>query len=451
MRGNTITMRMQDRKLTAVAGDLYQYDYGQRLILEGVQLPVAYEVHFANSAHGKSKTAIGDATGVDIPDEFLLSGGNVYVWLFLHAGEDDGETEYRGMIPVIGRAKPTDTEPTPVQQDVITQAIAALNAAVAQTEADVEKYPVVIGGMWCVWDEEAQEFVSTDVPATGPKGDKGDKGDTGSQAPVDDTAGAGDRDKVWSANKLVYELDLKANAADPVLTGSISLGRTPGTTVGSGSSAIGMANEATGEQSHAEGRWTKAYGNMAHAEGRSTTASGNQSHAEGYETTASNTNAHAEGRGTTADGGNSHAEGEYCQALKNASHAEGGSTVSNKKYSHAEGSGTRTDGQQSHAEGLGTKATHASQHVGGEYNAPDPSSADDEHRGNYAEIIGNGTADNARSNARALDWDGNERLAGNLYVGCSGDSTGGSKAVSETALAAQIATVAETKTYLGIS
>ena len=35
----------------------------------------------------------------------------------------------------------------------------------------------------------------------------------------------------------------------------------------------------------------------------------------------------------------------------------------------------------------------------------------------YAEIIGNGTGDNARSNARTLDWDGNETLAGSLTLG----------------------------------
>jgi hypothetical protein len=46
---------------------------------------------------------------------------------------------------------------------------------------------------------------------------------------------------------------------------------------------------------------------------------------------------------------------------------------------------------------------------------------------NYAEIIGNGTAANARSNARALDWDGNEYLMGDVYVGCNSDSTGGTK------------------------
>jgi hypothetical protein len=46
---------------------------------------------------------------------------------------------------------------------------------------------------------------------------------------------------------------------------------------------------------------------------------------------------------------------------------------------------------------------------------------------NYAVIIGNGTAENSRSNAYALDWDGNEHLIGDIYVGCNADSTGGVK------------------------
>lgn len=112
---------------------LYQYDYGQVLQLLGVDLPEAYEVHFSNSPRGEAKTAIGDEDGVIIPDEYLLTGAPVYAWLYLHTGETDGETEYRIIIPVIARAKPTDAEPTPVQQDAITQAIAALNRAVEET------------------------------------------------------------------------------------------------------------------------------------------------------------------------------------------------------------------------------------------------------------------------------------------------------------------------------
>lgn len=115
---------------------LYQYDYGQILQISGVELPSVYEVHFANQQHGESKTMIGGEDGVSIPDEYLLSGQDVWAWVYLHTGADDGETEYSIVIPVIARAKPTDAEPTPVQQGVIEQAIAVLNTAVETTAQD---------------------------------------------------------------------------------------------------------------------------------------------------------------------------------------------------------------------------------------------------------------------------------------------------------------------------
>ena len=140
MRGNTVTMNMRDGDLNKTE-PLYQYDYGQRLIITGIELPSAYEVHFANKLSGDSKTVVGDETGVDIPDEYLATGEPVNVWLFLHEGENDGETEYKGYIPVIRRAKPTAEEPTPEQQSVITQTIAALNAAVGEAEGIAEAMP----------------------------------------------------------------------------------------------------------------------------------------------------------------------------------------------------------------------------------------------------------------------------------------------------------------------
>jgi len=63
-------------------------------------------------------------------------------------------------------------------------------------------------------------------------------------------------------------------------------------------------------------------------------------------------------------------------------------------------------------------AQRNSQHVFGEYNVLDTSGTSTS-RGKYVEIVGKGTADNARSNARTLDWSGNEVLAGKLTVGAA--------------------------------
>ena len=142
--GNTIRAVLAKGARQFITSPLYQYDYGQILQITGMDLPAAYEVHFSNSPQGQSTTAIGDETGVLIPDAYLQSGGAVYAWLFLHTGEDDGETVYRIEIPVIQRASITNDTPTPVQQDAITQAIAALNSGVQTVEGISEGIPQTI-------------------------------------------------------------------------------------------------------------------------------------------------------------------------------------------------------------------------------------------------------------------------------------------------------------------
>ena len=150
-------------------------------------------------------------------------------------------------------------------------------------------------------------------------------------------------------------------------------------------------------------------------EGSGNTRSGAYSHAEGAGSTASGVTAHAEGT-STASGIAAHSEGTSTTASGNYSHAEGYSSQASGQGAHAEGNSTRAVGNYSHTEGIGTKATHRSQHVFGEYNVEDDSSATAGNRGNYVEIVGNGTGGSTKSNARTLDWDGNEELAGDLTI-----------------------------------
>ena len=190
-------------------------------------------------------------------------------------------------------------------------------------------------------------------------------------------------------------------------------------TVASGnqSHAEGWDGTASGANSHAEGYATTASGGSSHAEGGSTTASGGSSHAEGMNGVASGNGSHAEGVNTAASGNGSHAEGAETEATGDHSHAEGRSTDAGGAASHAEGLETSAGGNQSHAEGKGTVTKHASQHVFGEYNEEDPDLHDARFRGTFVEIVGNGTGLSARSNARTLDWSGNESLAGGLTLG----------------------------------
>lgn len=206
-------------------------------------------------------------------------------------------------------------------------------------------------------------------------------------------------------------------------------------TIGTGAVAEGNSTQAEGDYSHAEGSGSIARGESSHAEGVGTTATGTASHTEGQGTTA-NTGAHAEGASTTASGqyshtegagtratsSFSHAEGESTTASGIASHAEGSVTAASGVASHAEGSGSIASGLASHAEGMSTIANHMAQHVFGAYNIADSSVGASTIPGNYVEIVGNG-AYNAPSNARTLDWDGNEVLAGKLTVGVAGTNS----------------------------
>lgn len=183
--------------------------------------------------------------------------------------------------------------------------------------------------------------------------------------------------------------------------------------------AIGGGNTISGQSGVAIGISNLVSGDFGVAVGRSLVTSGQNSYCEGYNSTASGNTSHAEGEETTAGGEDSHSEGYRSVASGLASHAEGIGSTASGSNSHAEGGSTTASGSQSHAAGLQTIANHRSQNVFGRFNVADPSNKASTSYGNYVEIVGNGTADNARSNARTLDWDGNEVLAGKLTLGAT--------------------------------
>ena len=167
------------------------------------------------------------------------------------------------------------------------------------------------------------------------------------------------------------------------------------------SHAEGAYNTVTGTYAHVEGMGNTASGDGAHAEGSGgVRATGTGSHAEGQGNVASGVNAHAEGGGTTASAIYSHAEGSGTSASGQNSHAEGSGTVASGNSAHAEGGSSVASGDSAHAEGNYTIAASSYQHVQGKCNVADANNT-------YAFIIGNGTADNARHNAFAIDWNGN--------------------------------------------
>ncbi len=115
--------------------------------------------------------------------------------------------------------------------------------------------------------------------------------------------------------------------------------------------------------------------------------------------------AFAEGPASKASGTGSHSEGCNTVASDTGAHAEGASTTASGEAAHSEGASTTASGAYSHAGGTGTVAQRKSQTVIGEYNLADTSGTVST-RGDYAFIIGNGTANNSRSNALTVKWNG---------------------------------------------
>ena len=194
--------------------------------------------------------------------------------------------------------------------------------------------------------------------------------------------------------------------------------------------AEGGETTASGQDSHAEGNGTKAIGYNTHAEGKETEAIGNNSHAEGYKTKTTGEQSHAEGSQTKATANNAHAEGANTEARGLSAHAEGVSTLASGDASHAEGAVTHANGSYSHTEGTGTSASSSNQHVQGKYNVDDPYDK-------YADIVGIGSADNARANGETTDWTGVKWLKSD--VRCGGNNMDDPSAISLVALADMIA------------
>lgn len=123
------------------------------------------------------------------------------------------------------------------------------------------------------------------------------------------------------------------------------------------------------------------------------------------------------GSANTVSGNGAIAMGTFNTASGQYSRTFGAQSTASGNYAESHGAATTASGQMSTTHGYRTTANHKAQFVFGEFNTPDPSTATASSRGNYVEIVGNGTAVGSTSNARTLDWQGNESLAGGLTLG----------------------------------
>ena len=121
---------------TATASpSLAQWDTEQVLQISGIDLPDSYKVEFSTVYTRNAIPAIGDASGVTIPNVLLQRSAPITAYVVLY-GENGGRNrEYWITIHITPGQPPETITPDPEQEDVIDQAISALNNGVARTEA----------------------------------------------------------------------------------------------------------------------------------------------------------------------------------------------------------------------------------------------------------------------------------------------------------------------------
>lgn len=123
--------------------DLWQWDYGQTLRIQGVKLPAAVEIQFSTTERiGETVTRIGvtqeGVTEVPVPDTLLEGGGTtqdytIYAFVYIENG-DSGKTEYRVSMKVRARPKP-EAHATPEEGELFRQAIVAVAESADRAES----------------------------------------------------------------------------------------------------------------------------------------------------------------------------------------------------------------------------------------------------------------------------------------------------------------------------
>ena len=136
----------KDENYKRVTG-LWQWDYGQVLRIQGLNLPKAVEIHFSlQESGGQSVTRIGmtkdGVTDVVIPDSLLEneeSLGDYDIFAFIYLTDDtSGQTEYKICMPVKARPKPEAFD-KPEDGEIFREAITAVRESAERAESAEQK------------------------------------------------------------------------------------------------------------------------------------------------------------------------------------------------------------------------------------------------------------------------------------------------------------------------
>lgn len=126
---------------------LWQWDYGQVLRIQGLNLPKAVEIHFSlQESGGEAKKRVGftkdGVTDVVIPESMLeneeaIDSYNIYAFIYL-TDDTSGQTEYKICMPVKARPKPEAFD-KPEDEEIFQETITAVRESAERAESAEQK------------------------------------------------------------------------------------------------------------------------------------------------------------------------------------------------------------------------------------------------------------------------------------------------------------------------
>lgn len=156
-----ITAIFENNQLVSYSLKTWQYDYGQVLRIQGLNLPTAVEIHFSlTEKGGESVTRVGmtkdGVTDVVIPDSFLENNDitqDYRIYAFIYLRDDaSGQTEYKIPISVTSRPKPEAFD-RPEDGEIFKEAIQAVRQSADQAAESVRQAEAI--------KESVQDMVDT--------------------------------------------------------------------------------------------------------------------------------------------------------------------------------------------------------------------------------------------------------------------------------------------------
>lgn len=219
MRDAYIDVTFQPEAKIRTLREVYQYDYGVALRIDGLQTKHVLEIHFAHDGQREADVVVPEYVDgfviAEVPKKQLEQKKDIHCYLYLE-DDDSGYTVYEIKLPVRTRIKPARTNYSEDEVDNYDRLIAHLNSVIDEVEDfkeevaaevdEIQNMKVVAETLPHTEEATADWDAESKTLKLGiPKGEPGSGGGSEYSQPIDDTQASPVHP--WSGYKIQQELD----------------------------------------------------------------------------------------------------------------------------------------------------------------------------------------------------------------------------------------------------